>query len=206
MYQDPRDKNQIFEATNLSRYLNEYIDSIAYGLGNVNHDELKHAAEVIRLTTVSGGRIFVGGNGGSSSISDHLVCDFVKGTYRENKPHLKVHSLLSSMALLTALGNDFGYEHIFKFQLEATSLTSNDVVILISSSGNSPNIIKALNFAKEVKAMVIGMTGFYGGELNKHADIKLHVPFNNYGVIEDCHQSLMHILAQWYYLKTEDKK
>lgn len=146
------------------------------------------------------GRVFVGGNGGSAAISDHLTCDFTKGVAKENKFNPKVISLCGSHALHSAIANDMGYEYTLQYQLELHRLSPNDVVILISSSGNSANILSAMKYAKERCAPVIGMTGFDGGKLNQLADVKLHVDAQNYGVIEDCHQILMHVLAQYMYL------
>lgn len=203
MQSDPRKNNTFFKDENIGQYLKEYVGAVSYALNKIDYQHLENAKELLKLTVVRGGRIFVGGNGGSSAISDHLLCDFVKGTHSEKKNGLCVHSLNSSTALFTAIGNDFGYEHTFSFQLKAMNLNSNDTVILISSSGNSPNIVSAAEFALQMNASLIGMTGFTGGALFKLANVKLHVPYNNYGVIEDAHQALMHVLAQYHWLSNE---
>lgn len=201
MNQDPRSQNQFFEVTDISRYIKEYASLVFYSLYKIDAKEIDAAKDALHFSRTKGGRIFVAGNGGSSAIADHLVCDLVKGTHIDGKDSLKVQSLNGSTALFTAIGNDFGYEHTFEFQLKTFDITSKDVVILISSSGNSQNIIRAANYAREKRCTVIAMTGFSGGELNKmHDIIKLHIPANNYGIVEDCHQALMHILAQWHYL------
>lgn len=196
---DPRSRNKIFNKSNITSYLLDYLDELNYGLVQLNKEELEKAFRLLELTTARSGRIFVGGNGGSAAISDHLCCDFVKGTYSEKKNGLVVHSLVGSQSLFTAIGNDFGYEHTLSFQLEAQKINNKDLLILISSSGNSPNIIKAATTARAVRAPVIGLTGFSGGDLLKLSDAKLHVPINNYGAIEDAHQLIMHNLAQFYY-------
>lgn len=205
MDQDPRVKNLFFKEDRISKYLKEYVGNIAYTLCNIDDAQLLQASYALEDSEFMGGRIFVGGNGGSSSISDHLVCDLVKGTHVEDKKQLKVHCLNNSTALFTAISNDYGYEFTFEFQLKTMDLKDSDIVILISSSGNSPNIIKAAEYAISRQATVIGMTGFDGGKLKELADIKLHVPFKNYGIVEDSHQILMHVLAQWHFLKKVEK-
>ena len=200
MHKDPRDRNSYFPQTEINKYLKEYTGAIAYGLTAIQEHDIEMAKDLLRITLAKSGRIFVAGNGGSAAISDHLCCDFVKGTYSEKYNNLIVHSLVGSQALFTAVANDFGYEHTFSFQLKALQLNPKDALILISSSGNSPNILEALKFAHERRCTVIGLTGFDGGELNKMADVRLHIPVNNYGVVEDCHQALMHVLAQFHHV------
>lgn len=197
---DPRHKNTYFPQTEILKYLKEYTGAVAYALNKIPEQEIELTKDLLRNVLARDGRIYVGGNGGSAAISDHLCCDFVKGTFSDKHNNLIVHSLVGSQALFTAIGNDFGYEHTLSFQLKANKLTSKDAVILISSSGNSANILEAAKFARDRRCSVVGMTGFSGGELNKLADIKLHIPINNYGIIEDCHQILMHVLAQFHYV------
>lgn len=139
--------------------------------------------------------IFSCGNGGSAAISNHLVCDCMKGIRSNGWLKPKVNSLSSAIELITAIVNDIGSEEMFSFQL--TSMASEgDVLIAISSSGTSPNIVKAMRTAREMKVATIAMTGFSGGDTARLADVSLHVDTQNYGLIEDVHQSLMHILAQ----------
>ena len=114
-------------------------------------------------------------------------------------------SLVSNVSVLTAIANDMGYEQTFRFQLEMGLASKDDVLILISSSGNSPNIIEAAKYAIEHEMILIGMSGFDGGRLKEMATISLHVPVSNYGVVEDCHQALMHCLAQVHYLQVRQK-
>lgn len=200
MLNDIRDKNQYFSKHDIATYLNEYADQIASSLKKINRLSLEHALSILNKTHVAGGRIFVGGNGGSASIADHLTCDFVKGTYTPKKGCLKVHSLNAHMALFTALANDVGYDKTFSEQLLMYEIGSRDTVILISSSGNSSNVIEAAKVARDHHAEIIGLTGFSGGNLKGLAHACLHVEYDNYGLVEDCHQALMHVLAQFRYL------
>ena len=191
---DPKDKNQYPKASNISSFAIEYADEIKKGLAAVA-DKLEDAKHLMGSK-----RIFVGGNGGSSAISDHLACDFEKGA---SKPTI---NLSSRPALLSAIANDYGYEFTLSWQLMAANVDPWDTVILISSSGNSSNIIEAARAAQMHGAKILSLTGFDGGKLKTMSDVSLHVPLNNYGQVEDCHQAIMHILAQWHYLTHGSKK
>lgn len=199
--QDPKFRNKTFNQSSISSYLTEYTQALLKSLETVDREALDSACQLMKKVRAEGGRIFVGGNGGSSAISDHLCCDFMKGTHQEGKPGLHVNSLSSNTALFTALANDMGYEHVFSYQLELQGLTSKDLLILVSSSGNSANILKAAEYAKSKGCAVIGMTGFSGGKLKAMAQVSLHVAFDNYGIVEDAHQVLMHNLAQFHDLE-----
>lgn len=200
MQNDTRDRNKYFDKTSLELYFKDYSRSITRALDTVSILHMKQAYDHLHILRGTTNRLFVGGNGGSASISDHLNCDFTKGIYRGKAHPPHVVSLCGSHSLHSAIANDMGYEHTLSHQLEMMSLTSNDKVILISSSGNSPNIIEAAKFARYKRSCLIGLTGFNGGLLNEMADIRLHVNTDNYGVVEDCHQILMHMLAQFIYL------
>ncbi len=181
-------KQSLFDEVTIGGYLDQYAMTIRQALRDVSWSALEHAFEAI----LNAERIFVCGNGGSASIANHLACDFGKGAEIQ-----RVFSLCTNTAIITALANDFSYEKIFSHQLRMADVNSKDLVILISSSGSSPNIVAALATASANKAKTIGLCGFGGGEL-LNADIPLHIPIHNYGVVEDCHQAIMHVLTQWY--------
>ncbi len=124
------------------------------------------------------------------------MCDCVKGIRTDSTLKPQVVSLSSNIEIITAIGNDIGYDQIFRFQLESLA-HPGDLLIVISSSGGSPNIVTALEWAKENGVTSIAMTGFSGGKSRELADISLHAEADNYGIIEDLHQSLMHLLAQY---------
>lgn len=168
--------------TKLHAYKASYLD----GMNALNSYELGRAIEAVKKSKT----VYVGGNGGSAAISNHLCCDFLKGA------NINVVSLSCNTPLITAIANDIGYEDTLSYQLQK-HVIGGDVVILISSSGNSPNIVKAAHYAKTHGIKLIGLTGFNGGKLNDLADIKLHIPICNYGIVEDCHQSIMHIISQF---------
>jgi D-sedoheptulose 7-phosphate isomerase len=145
-----------------------------------------------------GRTVFVMGNGGSAATASHLACDWSKTAERNGKRLLRCMSLNDNVAFMTAIGNDLGYEEMFSRQLE-NLLQKDDIVVLISGSGNSPNVLKAAKLAGKRGAMTVAMTGFSGGKLRKMADICLHIPSDQYGVIEDMHMAAGSILA--FYMK-----
>lgn len=199
MKNDTRDKNKYFAADTIADYLTDYAMDLREQLFYLDKDQLELAKNELLSAVRDSRRIFVGGNGGSAAISEHLSCDVQKGCHTEDyKP--QVISMTSNTALLTAIANDLSYTKIFSYQFDSYCLSSDELVILISSSGNSPNIISAVKWAQTVGSKVIGLTGFDGGFLKEYADISLHVPANNYGIVEDSHQAIMHILAQYCYL------
>lgn len=188
---NPASRNKYFNSSDISIYLNEYSTALIEALNKIDLARAKNALATNK------GRLFVGGNGGSAAISDHLACDFEKGC------NLQTNSLVGRTALFTAIANDLGYDQTLIYQLDQAKLNENDIVLLISSSGNSPNIVKAAVRAREVGAMVIGVTGFSGGSLRQLSDISLHMDVYNYGVIEDGHQVIMHVLAQFIHLEAK---
>ena len=142
------------------------------------------------------GTLWVAGNGGSAAIGDHTVCDITKGTHRDGQPTIKSISLTSNTAMLTALGNDIDYEQVFSQQLKYY-LGKNDALLLVSSSGNSPNVVKACEYANSRGVPTIAFVGFKGGKLRRIAKHCVWIPIENYGMAEDAHQSLMHVTTQY---------
>jgi phosphoheptose isomerase len=178
----------------VDQYLEEYANALHDALLSVDSTQLVAATETLRKAYLTNRNVFVCGNGGSAAISQHFLCDHSKGVCFDTGLLPKVQCLASNVPLITALANDFSYEEIFSYQLKMKAL-AGDVLVVISSSGNSPNIIRALEQAKEMKLTTIALCGFSGGESAKQADIALHVQENNYGIVEDAHQSLMHIMS-----------
>lgn len=199
-YPDSGIKAEFFSTTKPQEYLKLYLSRLSEQSSAIPEVELQRAIQVVEEASQAGRMIFVAGNGGSSAISQHLCCDWMKGTQIGNLPPIRVLALGTNQSLLTAISNDYGYEHSFSAQLDMLG-KPKDVGVFISSSGNSSNIIRAVEMAKEKLITTIGMTGFDGGRLRDLADIKLHVPVKNYGIVEDFHQILMHVIAQVVYLK-----
>lgn len=172
-----------------------YFQRLAAAAGTVDRQELEAAARLLEQRSSAGQMVFSCGNGGSAAIANHLVCDCLKGIRTASTLRPRVHSLSATIETITAIGNDIGYDEIFSYQLESLA-RPGDVLIAISSSGDSQNIVNAIERAREMSVSTIAMTGFSGGRSSKAADIRLHVAEYNYGIVEDIHQSLMHILAQ----------
>jgi D-sedoheptulose 7-phosphate isomerase len=192
---DPRSKNKTFSTESTAAYLREYADALHATITAVSPASLDAAISLLETTMRTGKRIYVCGNGGSAAIADHLCCDWTKGTRIDGKPALKTHSLVANGALLTALANDYGYDKTFSTQIDIYG-EDGDVLVAISSSGDSPNIVNAAEIAQARGMKVVGLSGFSGGKLAKLADVSLHAAFDNYGLVEDCHQALMHVLSQ----------
>lgn len=178
----------------ISHRLSNYANRVNVGLESVDKVQLEKVLETLELAYRKRTPVFVCGNGGSLTMSDHFHCDHAKGTHYDALLRPKIEPLTSG-SILTAIANDIGYEDVFSFQLSMKAC-SGDILVAISASGNSPNIISAIKKAKDLNMSVIAFVGFNGGEAAKLADMVLHVKENNYGIIEDCHQCLMHILAQ----------
>jgi D-sedoheptulose 7-phosphate isomerase len=137
--------------------------------------------------------IFLLGNGGSAATASHLACDLGKGTVAPGRKRMKVMSLTDNLPLITAWANDTQYEDIFAEQL-AHFISSGDLVMGISGSGKSKNVLNALKLAKECGALTIGLTGFDGGEMKDMVDYCLIVPSTNMQQIEDCHLIITHLI------------
>ena len=201
--QDPRHRNATFPAGNLPEFFGAYVSALQGSLAQVSTDAVAKAGAALQDAAQRDAQILAIGNGGSASIADHLSCDWTKGTCSPGRNAIRAHSLAANAPLLTALANDFGYDQTFSRQLEMFA-RSGDVLVAISSSGRSANILAALRTARVRGLSSIAFTGFDGGEAAKLADISIHVPFHNYGIVEDCHQTIMHCLAQ-YLAATRDR-
>jgi len=187
----------------VAEYAGAYFDQGKAAAASVDAEKLGAAFVCLDAAYERGGMVYVCGNGGSASISNHLVCDHSKGGQTDTDLRPKVVSLSTNMEMITAIANDISFDDIFVYQLR-TLAEDGDMLITISSSGDSENIVRAAGWAKEKGLDVIAFTGFDGGRSAKLATINLHVEGDNYGVVEDTHQSLMHILAQYIRLKRMD--
>jgi D-sedoheptulose 7-phosphate isomerase len=193
---DPRDKNERFDASSVGAFLAGYRKCLAVALAAVDADALGKAADAVMAAAAARARVYAVGNGGSAAIADHLCCDWSKGTDVRGHPPIASFSLMSNTPLYSAIANDLEFAEVFARQIDYVC-RPGDVLIAISSSGASENIVRAASTAKAAGITVIGLTGFSGGKLRAIADIALHVPANNYGVVEDAHQTLMHVIAQY---------
>lgn len=188
--------NEIYALDGIGRFLAGYADRLREGLLAVDAAALERACEALQGAGEAGSHVYAIGNGGSAAIADHLCCDLTKGADMPGCPPIVTTSLAANMPLYSAIANDLEFAEVFSRQLEWFG-KAGDVLIAISSSGSSENILRAVRRGKDRGMTIIGLSGFSGGGLRDLADVSLHVPVNNYGVVEDAHQALMHILAQF---------
>lgn len=153
------------------------------------------SAEVERCER-EGRTVWVMGNGGSASTASHLAFDLSKTAHVQGRPRLKCVSLAENVAYLTALGNDLKYDAIFSFQL-AGLVEPGDLVVLITGSGNSQNLLEAARVAREAGAVTAALLGFDGGALKSRVDFHVLADSDQYGVIEDIHMAIGHVVTFW---------
>ena len=177
-------------------YAAAYFEQYAKAAASVDVRKLADAIAVLQNTYENDCTLYVCGNGGSASISNHLACDHGKllATDTDLLPH--VHSLATNVEVITAIANDISYDEVFVHQLQLLA-SAEDVLLTVSSSGDSENVVRAAAWAKDTGMKVVALTGFDGGRTADLATINLHVAGDNYGIIEDVHQSLMHLMGQY---------
>ena len=185
--------------------INEYYEREKKVIDALNREELNAAMNCLLDAYERGAYIYVFGNGGSSATASHMVCDFNKGTCYEIDKKFKFVCLNDNLPILMAIGNDDDFSKVFVYQLK-DRLTKDDVVLAISGSGNSKNVVKAVDYAKEVGAKVIAMTGYSGGKIAKVADYQMHVPVDDMQITEDLHMGFDHMMMQilWKYLQAKN--
>lgn len=178
----------------------DYAARWQQAMHSLDQRQLTLAAERLQEAIVAGRVIYTCGNGGSAAIANHLLCDFLKGIQTGTPLRPKVMSLAANQELGLAIANDIGFEEVFAYPLR-TLAARGDVLLAISSSGDSENVVRAVSWARDNGLATIVMTGFDGGRGRRMADISLHVQARNYGLVEDCHHALMHVLAQYLRLR-----
>ncbi len=186
----------------LNAFLASYYSRFAQTLLDFDKTPLNDVLAVFDKVIAAEGTVWVAGNGGSAAIADHTVCDCSKGTNVDGQPPFRTISLASNVPMLTAIGNDISYDDVFSEPLKYY-LKKEDAVLLVSSSGNSPNVVKACEYAKAKGVPTIAFVGFKGGKLAEAADHVVHIAIENYGIVEDTHQSLIHALTQYMKARNE---
>jgi len=164
-------------------------------IGKVDLSGVDAAIEALIEAHGRGSKIFTAGNGGSSATASHIVCDFNKGISSTLDKKFEMICLSDSIPMLTAIANDVEYGEIFVRYLTGR-MKKGDILILISGSGNSENIIRAADYAKNIGCKVIGFTGYDGGKLYKKADINIHFPLEDMQKAEDAHMIFLHLIAR----------
>lgn len=184
-------------SSNPSEYISAYFKHLTQILSELDLSSIEKFIGLLLSARKEGKNVYFIGNGGSAATASHFANDLAIGT-RSKKLPFKVMSLTDNSSVITAIGNDYGYEQVFVKQLEAC-LGSGDLLVAISASGNSPNILKAVEYTKENSGITIGLTGFDGGELKKIVDHVIHVPTvkGDYGPVEDVHMILDHVVGNY---------
>lgn len=177
----------------------EYFNNLKKGLDNLDLDEFEEVVRILYNAWKNGNQVFIFGNGGSASTASHMACDLGKGTlrnvYNNQRKRLRVISLTDNVATMMAYSNDMDYADVFKQQL-MNLVNKGDVAIGISGSGNSPNVVNALEYAQDNGAITIGLLGFKGGKMKNMVDHYILYPENHYGRVEDAHMILSHMITE----------
>jgi len=178
---------------NISASIEDYLASVRQTLTELPKAEIQRLVDLILSARAADKQIFVFGNGGSAATASHFACDLGKGTIDREKRRFRVISLCDQIPMMTAWANDANYSDIFIEQLR-NLLNEDDLVIGISSSGNSPNVLKALQYARDQRARTVALTGFRGGQVKDIVNECLIVPSTSVQIIEDIHLMLAHII------------
>jgi D-sedoheptulose 7-phosphate isomerase len=183
---DNRDLTSSFE---------DYFERVNLLIKSIQKSDLLNVLDEIKKVKSSGGKILVIGNGGSAALASHFAADLGSGSILRGLDY-PISSLVDNVPVITAAANDYGYENIFARQL-INIAKSGDLLMIISSSGNSKNLIEASKVAREIGMKIIGIVGFDGGEIGRLSDFKIHVQskVGEYGQVEDLHSIILHSVA-----------
>ena len=192
-------------------FAKKYLRSLKTVLDQLPLDEVEHMIAVLETAYAQRRQIFIIGNGGSAATASHMMNDFCRGTLGHNPdkqgssgwPRFRAIALTDNIPLMTAWANDTDYGRIFSEPLKNLA-ERGDVLIAISASGDSPNVIAAVKVAKQMGLQVVGLTGFGGGKLAKLVDVAVVVSSNEYGPVEDVHMILDHIITSYLHEKLKE--
>lgn len=178
-----------------SELITSYTVELQNAIASIPKSKVEQVAHLI-LSTIPNQSIYIAGNGGSASTASHFATDLGVGSQRRRNP-VRAISLCENLSVLTATSNDHDYSQVFSKQIELLG-RSKDIFIAITASGNSENLVVALETAKKLNMTTIGITGFDGGIVGKNTDINIHIPteIGSYGVVEDTHLALCHIITE----------
>ncbi len=179
---------------NRRNHIESYLTQLRSVLDGLDLAQVEAVLEVFEKAYRDDRTVFICGNGGSASTAGHWVCDFSKGTNRDGARRFRMYCLSDNLAMLTAYGNDVNYESIFAEPVR-TYARPGDVVVLLTASGNSPNVLAAAKAAREAGAITVGLIGFGGGKLSSIVDYQVTVQCREYGPVEDLHLILDHIIS-----------
>lgn len=176
-----------------SSQIRKYLEIEAEITRNLDVDAINRTMNLLESARLNGNTVYTCGNGGSASTASHFVCDFNKGVSENQEQKHNFICLSDNIATMMAVANDISYDEIFVYQLR-NRVKEGDVLLAISGSGNSENVVRAAQYAKEHGATVVGITGYSGGRIKDMCDISLHVPIDNMQVAEDVHLMFDHLM------------
>jgi len=175
--------------------IQNYISTLQRTMDNLHQPLIADVIHILQRARMQGNQIFIMGNGGSASTASHFVCDLAKNTRYDGLPHFRAIGLADNMEIFSAYANDEGYDNVFSQQL-INLVKPDDVVIGISTSGNSKNVVNAVEEAQKHSAITIGFTGFDGGRLGQLVDTHIHVDSIIIEHVEDIHLMLEHMIVR----------
>jgi D-sedoheptulose 7-phosphate isomerase len=179
-----------------------YKSELLQAIESINLEKVGRAIEILAQAREEGRRIFVCGNGGSASTASHFATDLLKGASYGRTSRFRILALTDSLPTITAYSNDVGYECVFVEQLKNFA-EPGDVVIAISSSGNSPNVLRAVEYGNSIGCRTIALSGREGGQLGPLAQLDIQIAHTHTGRIEDLHMVVMHMIG--YYFMEEER-
>lgn len=181
----------------MSFSIKEYAAELKTELDKLDENEFNKIIAILKDVYEKNGQVFIVGNGGSAGTANHFVCDFGKNAVPWDRRRFRIHSLCDNVEVITALGNDIAFEQIFSFQL-GNQMQKGDAVIVISASGNSPDLVEACKYAKDNGGHVIAFSGFGGGKICDYAESSMITEMKSYERIEDFHLVLTHMIVCWF--------
>ena len=188
----------------MERFIEKYKIKLKKQIDLINPSEIELLINNLIRCAQNNSSVYIIGNGGSAATASHMQNDLGSGLKRRGILDLDILSLCDNLSVITALANDISYQDIYYLQLKDT-IKANDILIAISCSGTSPNIIKAVDYSKSIGATIVGFTGFDGGSLLELSDINFHVDTEKgeYGIVESAHVIINHILYSYFTQKVE---
>lgn len=175
-------------------FAESYKDQLLSTIQSIDLDRVRQATAWFEEARDNGKHIFVCGNGGSASTASHLACDVVKGCSFQKEKRFRIMALTDSLPTLTAYSNDVSYDCVFVEQLKNFA-QPGDLVMAISGSGNSPNVVRAVEYGNQAGCKTVALTGRDGGKLGPLAQLNIQVPVQHMGRIEDAHMIICHMIA-----------
>ena len=187
----------------MQAHLNAYCRELTEALNRIDASEFEKLIRLLEDAYRHDRQVFVVGNGGSAATANHFVCDFGKNAISGDRRRFRIHSLCDNPEVITAIGNDFSFDRIFAFQL-GNQFREKDLLIVISASGNSPDLVAACDYVKAHGGYIAALSGFSGGKICDGADAVLKTDMRSYERIEDLHLSLLHMVTCWFKENSQD--